>query len=194
MSHWVQLTLGLGQDRTSEISFALCPINQGNASCKVVLVLSLLVWHTFHNAIPLELQSPTERGPSLHCLHFPLEGSPLWFLSFILRGLLEELKFCISELIWLDYFRRYDREYYPDICSHFCCDTVFINRCDFSERRSEKNSVNVSYVAHTEPPHCLPNYKAIVRSNQMCSYWSLVPHMKGAYKGITNTARRTLGL
>lgn len=66
--------------------------------------------------------------------------------------------------------------------------------CDFSKRRSEKIYVKVSSVTHTEPPHCLPNYKAIVRGNQMCSYRFLVPCMKGAYIRKTNTVRSNLGL
>lgn len=97
MSHWVQLTLGLGYGQNWD-QLCTCPINQGNASYKVVLVLSFLVWYTFHNAIPLELQSPTERGPSLYHLYFLLQGSPYVISLFhplrLVRGI-EVLHKCV---------------------------------------------------------------------------------------------------
>ena len=43
------------------------------------------------------------------------------------------------------HFGRYDRENFPDMCSHFDCDKVFISRCHFSERKSQRMIVKEAH-------------------------------------------------
>lgn len=98
-------------------------------------------------------------------------------LCSILWGSLEELTFYINKLIQFDHFRRCAGEYYPCVCSHFDCDTIFISKRDFSKIRSKirvKESCGFNshfYVTHTGSRHCLPIYKTVARDNETYSYW-----------------------